>query len=153
MKKLIKEQAELAKLIRQKTGVNIVTCGNCGAIVLHDVKKEECLECHDCHSMMGLCDCPDLFYDDMEAQDESEERSQLDFPPILQDAIDNLTIELFNDLDYGDEVCLNDEYTIYHYAEDEIVVINRVKNDDGEDDWTEVLQVMTDGTNFTFEVL
>lgn len=86
-------------------------------------------------------------------KDESEEQTMFEVSPKLQDAIDKLTIEIFNDLGYGDEVELNDEYHVYHYSEDDIIVINRVKDENGQDDWTEVLQVMSNGLNLTFEEL
>jgi hypothetical protein len=70
----------------------------------------------------------------------------------LLDAMDKVTID-FNGLTYGEEVELNDEYHLYHYTEDDIVVINRIKDAEGNEDWTEVLQVMSDGENLTFEAL
>jgi hypothetical protein len=76
----------------------------------------------------------------------------LEFPPKLQDAIEKVTPD-FNGITHGEEIELNDTYTLYHYTEDDVVVINRVKDDEGNDDWTEVLQVMSDGEKLTFEQL
>lgn len=44
----------------QKVGFNIVTCGSCGAVLLHET-AEETIECF-CGKEMDLSDCPDLWY-------------------------------------------------------------------------------------------
>lgn len=59
----------------------------------------------------------------------------------LQDAQNKLTIDTLNSLEYGDEIKLNDIFKVYHYCEEDIVVIGFI-NDDIED-W-EVLQVQWD---------
>jgi uncharacterized CHY-type Zn-finger protein len=46
-------------------GVNIVTCGHCGEIILTDIYAEV-IECPHCNSVMEHCDCPDLYYTGME---------------------------------------------------------------------------------------
>lgn len=45
----------------QSLGINLVTCGNCGSILLHDVEKEE-INCF-CGEEMDLSDCPDYWYE------------------------------------------------------------------------------------------
>jgi len=58
----IEKQNELAHQIKQATGVNITTCGNCGVVLLHKVTDEEIqIQCHGCDETMELHDCPDVF--------------------------------------------------------------------------------------------
>lgn len=53
-------QIELVKEIIEKTGINIVTCGNCGSIVLHRINDIE-ISCDDCGLVSEPCDFPDAF--------------------------------------------------------------------------------------------
>jgi hypothetical protein len=48
----------------QGLGLNIVSCGNCGEILIHESgdKKIDCF----CDAEMDLCDCPDFWYRGME---------------------------------------------------------------------------------------
>ena len=66
-------------------------------------------------------------------------------PKKLIEAIDSLTIELINNLEHGEEVQLNDEYTLYHYCEDDIIVINETEQ------WEEIFQILLDGDKITLE--
>jgi hypothetical protein len=66
---------------------------------------------------------------------------------LLEDAQDKVTRELMDDLDYGEEVELNELYCLYHYTEDDIFVINLV------DEWEEILQVQYNGDDIEFEAL
>ena len=75
--KIMKTKKEIAEnQIRiqqemQNAGFNIVTCGNCGSILLHEIEDEtiECLCGHD----MDLSDCPDLWYEGCQNNDEFKE--------------------------------------------------------------------------------
>jgi hypothetical protein len=53
------EQITLQEKI-QNAGYNIVTCGSCGSVLLHELESEtiECL----CGKEMSLSDCPDYWY-------------------------------------------------------------------------------------------
>ncbi len=144
----ILEQISLMEVIRDKANINIVTCGNCGSVMLHESEDEE-IECPYCSFNSEPCDFPDLIHAHMQVVDQEQWSP---YSEKLQDAIDKVTPD-FNGITYGEEIELNDEYHLYHYSEDDVVVINRVKDEDGDEDWTEVLQVMSDGTNLTFEVL
>ena len=62
MRKPIQHQNNLMQLIRDKANVNIVTCGNCGSTLLHELNAEQ-ITCYDRKTKMQLSDCPDLFYD------------------------------------------------------------------------------------------
>lgn len=53
----------------------------------------------------------------------------------LNNALEKLTIELLKSLDYGQEVELNDEYTLYHYIDDDFISIVRTE------DWVELYAV------------
>ena len=45
----------------QTAGFNIVTCGNCGTILLQEI-SDETIECF-CGHDMDLSDCPDYWYE------------------------------------------------------------------------------------------
>ena len=67
----------------------------------------------------------------------------------LKKALNGINIQLLNSLEYGDEIQLNDLYTLYHYSEDDCVVVNRTQ------DWTELVQVLwdEDDNSILFEVI
>jgi hypothetical protein len=56
------EQIKLQNRVLALASINIVTCGNCGCVLLHDRMDEE-IECASCKSVMDICDCPDLWYE------------------------------------------------------------------------------------------
>lgn len=56
----------------------------------------------------------------------------------LQDAQDKLTIEMLNGLGYGEEQDLNELFCVYHYNEEDCVVLNL------KEEWDEILQVLWD---------
>ena len=60
---IVERQIELQEKI-QNAGFNIVECGNCGTVLLHELGDEE-INCF-CGETMTLSDCPDLYYDGME---------------------------------------------------------------------------------------
>ena len=72
---------------------------------------------------------------------------------LLNNAIEKIDIKLLNSLDYGEERPLNDKYTLYHYTEDDVIVINQTLDEDGNEDWTELFQVLNDGSTIEFEQL
>ena len=45
----------------QSAGFNIVTCGNCGSTLLHEI-EDETIECF-CGHEMDLSDCPDYWHE------------------------------------------------------------------------------------------
>ena len=68
-RELVIEQLNLMNKIVQEANVNIVTCGHCGSVNLHEIKpmeQEQFITCYDCKSELELCDCPDFFYSGME---------------------------------------------------------------------------------------
>jgi predicted RNA-binding Zn-ribbon protein involved in translation (DUF1610 family) len=54
-------QLELQLEVVAKTGINIVTCGNCGSTLLHRIEDEN-INCPDCGFDSEPCDFPDLNY-------------------------------------------------------------------------------------------
>lgn len=70
---------------------------------------------------------------------------------MLQEVLSKVNVELLESLDYGDEIKLNDRYALYHYTEDEVVVLNLST----ESDWDEIVQCMwdTDTGEVIFEII
>lgn len=54
-------QLELLQEVVEKAGINIVTCGHCGSVILHRTPAEE-IKCGDCGFESEPCDFPDLVY-------------------------------------------------------------------------------------------
>jgi len=69
-KQIVERQIQLQEKI-QSTGFNIVECGNCGTVLLHELGEEK-IECF-CGLMMNLSDCPDLYYSGIENNAEFDE--------------------------------------------------------------------------------
>ena len=111
-RELAQKQLDLMNDIRAKANINIVTCGNCGTILLHEMElisdiefisfkdDDNSIECYDCKTKMDLCDCPDLWYDgcieNMEfansimdfEEDELELTNQISFEDVVNIATD-----------------------------------------------------------------
>ena len=64
----------------------------------------------------------------------------------FEEAKAKLTSDLFLSLEYGDEVELNEWYTLYRYCEDDIIVIVETE------EWEEVCVVLLDGDSFVYEL-
>ncbi len=62
-REIVIKQIELQEKI-QSVGFNIVECGYCGTVLLHEVGDEE-IDCF-CGETIALSDCPDLYYSGME---------------------------------------------------------------------------------------
>jgi len=63
---LAQEQLNLMEIIRDKSNINMVTCGNCGTILLHEMKSihedNHDITCFGCKQEMDFSDCPDYWY-------------------------------------------------------------------------------------------
>jgi transcription elongation factor Elf1 len=57
----MKTQLELQQQILE-IDINIVTCGNCSSVILHEVHQYE-IECHICGYKSEPCEFPDLNFD------------------------------------------------------------------------------------------
>lgn len=64
-----------------------------------------------------------------------------------QEAINMVKIEMLNELTYGEEIQLNDKFCLYHYTEDDLVVLN------DSEEWEELYVVQWDNKTgkITFE--
>jgi len=58
----------------------------------------------------------------------------------LQEALNSINVKMLKSLDYGEERKLTPRYTLYHYTEDDVIVVNI----DTEEDWEELIQVLWD---------
>ena len=65
-RKLVEEQIDIFFEI-QAAGFNIVTCGNCGTVLLHRTvsieAEDEGIQCFGCMEKMDHSDCPDYWYE------------------------------------------------------------------------------------------
>jgi hypothetical protein len=66
---------------------------------------------------------------------------------LKDDAVNKITMDMVKGLQYGEELELNAEYTLYHYTEDDIIVLNRTE------DWEELYQILFEDDKIIFEVL
>jgi hypothetical protein len=58
----IKQQRKLFFKLVKSSNINIVTCGNCGDVVLHKIKHEGDIHCPHCLFASERCDFPDFYY-------------------------------------------------------------------------------------------
>lgn len=138
------EQIALQEELQSVSGINIVNCGSCGSVLLHrivpldlDTSVEDYqITCPYCDFTSEPCDFPDFLYSGAESSAEFDEEPKADASDLLEDAVSQITIPLLKRLEYGEEIELNAEYTLYHYTEDDIIVINRTE------DWEEILQIL-----------
>ena len=63
------EQIRLQEKMQKLSGVNLLTCGNCGTILLHDIKENQ-VDCFACGNMIDSQDCADYWYSGLENSDE-----------------------------------------------------------------------------------
>lgn len=99
-RELVEEQMRLMEVIRDKTSINIVTCGNCGTILLHEMKpinEDNSITCFSCKSEMELSDCPDYWYngciDGSEFDEDNETKQNIDIQDVLSVA-ENLGLSM-----------------------------------------------------------
>lgn len=131
IKEKVLEQIKLQEEIQKVSNINIVNCGDCGSVLLHKISESEDIVCPYCGFTSEPCDFPDFLYNGMEISEEPVVTQSL-----LDDAVNKITIDLVKKLEYGEEVELNEEYTLYHYTEDDIIVLNRTE------DWEELYQIL-----------
>lgn len=66
--KLVSEQISLQHEI-QEAGLNIITCGHCGTVLLHrilPIEEDQGIQCFGCLREMDYSDCPDLWWEGTE---------------------------------------------------------------------------------------
>lgn len=67
----------------QQAGVNIVTCGNCGSVLLHETPAES-IQCPHCGLNSDPCDFPDLWYTGIELSAEFDEPTEPEYYHVLE---------------------------------------------------------------------
>lgn len=134
----ILEQIALQEEVQSVAGINIVNCGDCGSVLLHKIDESEDIVCPYCDFTSEPCDFPDFLYSGMENSEEFDEPEVVSTLDLLKDAISKITITSLKSLEYGEEIELNEEYTLYHYTEDDVIVLNRTE------DWEELYQILYD---------
>lgn len=138
------EQIELQEELQSVAGINIVNCGSCGSTLLHRIVplrmdtavEDYYITCPYCNFHSDPCDFPDFLYSGMENSAEFDEEPKAEVVDLLEDAVNQINFDILKKLEYGEEVELNAEYTLYHYTEDDIIVINRTE------DWEEIFQIL-----------
>lgn len=145
-KQMVIEQILLQEEIQKVANINIVTCGHCGDVLLHRI-SDEVVTCPFCGTKEDQCNFPDFLYRGCE--DNYEDKILEYIPEFLIDAMDKITVKMLLNLEHGEEIELNSEYSLYHYTEDDIFVINR------NEDWEEMYQVLyslhEENNQITFE--
>ncbi len=68
----------------------------------------------------------------------------------LQKAMDKITIDMLEDLTYGDSIELNSKFELYHYFDSEIIVLN---SNDHEDEEVLQIQYSREADDIVFEIL
>jgi hypothetical protein len=71
-RELAEKQIELQAKIIALSSINVVTCGHCGSILLHELNDEH-IECFACQSVLDQSDCPDLWYEGCQNNSEFDE--------------------------------------------------------------------------------
>jgi hypothetical protein len=85
-RQLAEKQIELQNRVLALASINIVTCGNCGSVLLHDRMDDE-IECACCKSVMDICDCPDLWYEGCQNNSEFDEEEILTKQISVEDVV------------------------------------------------------------------
>lgn len=57
----------------QSSGFNIVNCGNCDSIVLHECDSLDFIDCPYCDRSISKSDCPDYLYTGLELSSEFQQ--------------------------------------------------------------------------------
>ena len=91
-RELAEKQIELQERVIALANINIVTCGHCGSVLLHEL-NDELIECASCKHELDQCDCPDLWYEGCQNnsefdEDEPEPTKQISVEDIVNVAID-----------------------------------------------------------------
>jgi hypothetical protein len=85
-RELAEQQIALQNRVNVVASINIVTCGNCGSVLLHDRMDDE-IECACCKSVMDLSDCPDLWYEGCQNNSEFDEEEILTKQISVEDVV------------------------------------------------------------------
>lgn len=61
---------------------------------------------------------------------------------MAEDFLNKITPIMVRSLDYGESIMLDEQHELYHYSEDDIIVVNRVYEDDEDENDEELYQVL-----------
>ena len=95
-RQLAQEQLDLMDDIRAKANINMVTCGHCGTILLHEMKsinEDNTIVCFGCKREMDLSDCPDYWYEGCIENSEFDEEEILTKEISVEDVV-NVAMDL-----------------------------------------------------------
>lgn len=101
-RELAEKQIELQERVIALANINIVTCGHCGSVLLHE-RNDELITCACCKHELDQSDCPDLWYEGCQNNSEFEEEEI--YLGNIEKGITNLKVYA---IDYG--------YKIYIYS-------------------------------------
>lgn len=119
---LYKEQLDLQHKIQAEANVNVVTCGHCGVVILHDRDKSK-VTCFSCDKKMDVSYCPDYFYegeyvhDSPSIEETREFLDNLQFNRMRKEELD-LKLRVFfdsNDNSYLDREAKDSDY-VFKYS-------------------------------------
>ena len=118
-RELAEKQIELQERV-QTSGINIVTCGHCGGVLLHEL-NDELINCACCKHELAQSDCPDLWYEGCqnngEFDDDNDDETYLGN---IEKGITNLKVYAIefgyrlkfyhNDIERDSVNCLDDDH-------------------------------------------
>ena len=85
-RQLAEKQIELQERVIALANINIVTCGHCGSVLLHELNDKP-IECACCKSELDQCDCPDLWYEGCQNNSEFDEEEILTTEISVEDVV------------------------------------------------------------------
>jgi hypothetical protein len=78
-RQLAEKQIELQERVQALANINIVTCGHCGSVLLHE-RNDELITCACCKHELDQSDCPDLWYEGCQNNAEFDEDEPINEP-------------------------------------------------------------------------
>jgi len=85
-RQLAEKQIELHNRVIALENINIVTCGHCGSVLLHELNDKP-IECACCKHELDQCDCPDLWYEGCQNNSEFDEEEILTTEISVEDVV------------------------------------------------------------------
>ena len=85
-RELAEKQIELQNRVIALANINIVTCGHCGSVLLHE-RNDELIECACCKHELDQSDCPDLWYEGCQNNSEFDEEEILTQEISVEDVV------------------------------------------------------------------
>jgi len=85
-RQLAEKQIELQNRVIALANINIVTCGHCGSVLLHE-RNDELITCACCKHELDQSDCPDLWYEGCQNNSEFDEEEILTQEISVEDVV------------------------------------------------------------------